>query len=425
MRVVHVNTYENTGGAARAAHRLHKGLQRLGSRSSMFVAYGDTGDKATIALQLPKNGKMRRIRRRVRAFNINRALSRYASSRPSGYDIFSDDRSPYAREVVNQLPPCDVINLHWVAGLVDYGQFFAAVPAATPVVWTLHDMNPLTGGCHYNGTCERYASVCGACPQLGSSDPSDLAYRIWLRKRRAFAQAARSRLHIVTPSRWLATEVHRSGLALPFPVSVIPYGLDLDDFAPRNRRTAREVFGLPQHAKVILFIADGLGLRRKGFVYLAEALKGLSRMDDLVVLCLGRGTLPDTLNIPCVNAGVVHSDRLLSFAYSAADLLVVPSLQDNLPNTVLEAMACGLPVVGFDVGGIPEMVRNGVTGILTPAGDVARLREAVLELLQSGPRREAMAAASRRVATDEYSLEIQARRYSELYERLFSAAVQA
>ena len=206
---------------------------------------------------------------------------------------------------------------------------------------------------------------------------------------------------------------------------MIPNGVDLDDFAPRDRRTAREVFGLPQDAKVILFVAHGLGLRRKGFVYLAEALRGLNQISDLVVLCLGQGTPPDGLNVPCVNAGVVHSDRLLSFAYSAADLLVVPSLQDNLPNTVLEAMACGVPVVGFDVGGIPDMVRNGVTGILTPAGEVARLREALVELLQSRPRREAMAAACRRVVTEEYTLEIQARRYIELYERLSGAAGQA
>ena len=156
MTVVHINTHESTGGAARAANRLHKGLQRLGSRSSMFVAHGDTGDKATIALQVPQHHRLSWMRRRVRAFSMNRDLSRYATSRPSGYDMFSDDRSPYGREVVNQLPPCDVINLHWVAGLLDYGPFFASVPAARPVVWTLHDMNPFTGGCHYNGTCDRY-----------------------------------------------------------------------------------------------------------------------------------------------------------------------------------------------------------------------------------------------------------------------------
>src|SRR5262249_52354987 len=227
------------------------------------------------------------------------------------------------------------------------------------------------------------------------------------------------RLHIVTPSCWLAEEVRRSPIFRRFPVAVIPNGLDLEDFAPRDRGSARDVFGIPQRAKVVLFVADGIGISRKGFSILAQTLEKYdARASDLFLMSLGHNKPSVQCRIPWLHLGFVNNDRLLSMAYSAADVFVIPSLQDNLPNTVLEAMACGTPVVGFAVGGITEMVRAGITGLVVPSGDTDGFRAAILALAENDNKRREMSANCRRIAIEEYSLELQARRYSEIYKSL-------
>jgi glycosyltransferase involved in cell wall biosynthesis len=417
MKILHLNTYDLAGGAARAAHRLHNGLSCLGLDSSMFVSQVSSND-ATVVTFEPTMGLWGRLCRRFRREQIEHSFARYRKSLPVGYESFRTDRSKYGADLVRQLPHCEVINLHWVINFVDYQAFFSAIPYKKPIVWTLHDMNPFTGGCHYDDGCGKYTDGCGACPQLGSNQVKDLSYRIWQRKREIFNHIPEGRLHLVSPSRWLAGETQRSALFGRFPVSVIPNGVDLDDFAPRDRFFARNVLGVPQNANVILFCADWVGNRRKGLSQLAQALGGLGKVNHPFLISLGSGISPLDIPIPHLHLGPIHNDRFLSLVYSAADLFVISSLQDNLPNTVLEAMACGTPVIGFAVGGIPDMVRPGITGLLVPPCDVVSLRAAILGLVQDEKKRREMSANCRRIAVEEYSLELQARRYSELYKSL-------
>jgi glycosyltransferase involved in cell wall biosynthesis len=178
------------------------------------------------------------------------------------------------------------------------------------------------------------------------------------------------------------------------------------------------VLGLAQDARVVLFVAHLLGDRRKGFALLAQALNQIQDTPGVHLLSMGRMTHLEEVRIPQLALGQVQSERILSMVYSAADVVVVPSLQDNLPNTVLESLACGTPVIGCDVGGIPDAVREGVTGMLTPAGDGAALGRALLLMLENPEARAAMAENCRRVAMAEYSLELQARRYLELYQSM-------
>jgi glycosyltransferase involved in cell wall biosynthesis len=420
LKVVHLSTYDATGGAGRAANRLHKGLRRIGHDSLMIVRESRSYDPGVMAFE-PTTDLIHRIRHGLRRRRIDRELAEYPA-RPPDYELFSDDRSSYNGDLLAQIPPCDVINLHWIAGFVDYQSFFAKIPQVTPVVWTLHDMNAFTGGCHYDLGCDRHAKTCGACPQLGSSDPTDLTRQIWQRKKAAFGHVPSKRLHVVTPSQWLARKVRESGLGKSFSVSIVPYGIETEDFAPRDRHTARDFLGIPREAAVLLFLSEELDNRRKGFGLLAQALAGLNNLPDLFLLSVGHGTVSLDVKIPRLHFGHVNHDRVLSSVYSAADMYVIPSIQDNLPNTVLEAIACGTPVVGFDVGGIPDMVRPGVTGLLAPAGDVQGLRAAIAELLQNPERRAAMAVNCRRVAVDEYALEVQAKRYSQMYEAIVEEA---
>ena len=232
MKIVHLSTTDISGGAALATYRLHRGLQRAGHESSMFVATRGSQDSSVIPFA-PPTGLALRARRRLRRMLIDHDFAKYRQSRPAGYEPFSDDRSPYGATIVPQLPPCDVINLHWIAGFVDYQGLFDTLPRRTPIVWLLHDMNALTGGCHYDDDCGQLAKGCGACPQLGSSDPEDLSRQVWQRKQEAFRALEPNALHIVTLCRWMSALVKASPLLSRFPVTLIPNGMDLEEFAPR------------------------------------------------------------------------------------------------------------------------------------------------------------------------------------------------
>lgn len=417
MKIVHLSSADISGGAALAAFRLHKGLQRAGDESSMFVATKASED-ASVACYRAPTGAFFQAQRRVRGLRIRADFAMYRRSRPVGYEAFSDDRTRFGHKILSQLPACDIINLHWIAGLVDYKGMMGAMTERAPVVWRLADMNAFTGGCHYDEDCRRFTTGCGRCPQLGSSEQQDLSHRIWKRKKEAFDGLDRTRLHIVTLCRWMSDQVKESPLLSRFPVTLIPNGVDLDSFAPRDRVFARSVLGIPADARVAMFVSDDLTNRRKGFSLLLDALAGMNKYSHLFLVSVGKGRPPPTGDVPCLHLGHVNNDRWLSLIYSAADVFVIPSLQDNLPNTVLEAMACGIPVVGFAAGGISDMVRDGATGLLLRVGDVDGLRNALSELLADSLTRDSMGNNGRRVAEQEYSRDRQIARYRDLYSSL-------
>lgn len=417
MKVAILNTNDISGGAARAAYRLHTELCRMGHESRMFVSGKRSRDSSVVDFKPPMD-LITRLRRRLYREMITRSFVQYRDSRPPGYELFTDDRNAYGTTLLSQLPICNVINLHWVSGFLDYHSFFSRVPSRTPIVWTLHDMNPFTGGCHYDHSCGRFMEGCGACPQLGSSDPDDLSRQVWLRKQAIFARVEPGHLHIVTPSSWLGREAKRSILLSKFPVTVIPNSLGTNDFAPRDRSFARDVLGVPNDANIILFAAESITNKRKGFSLLIKALDFLKNQKNLFLMMLGNGDPTFAIDIPNIKLGHISNDRFLSLIYSAADVYVIPSLQDNLPNTVLEALACGVPVASFEVGGIPDMVRPEVTGLLAAPENARALADVIITLLKNEGTRAEMSSNCRRIAKQEYSLEVQAKAYVDIYENL-------
>lgn len=348
-------------------------------------------------------------------------MQRYDNTSSRDRTYFSDDRTPFYKDVSRQIPDTDVINLHWVSEFLDYGAFFEWLPEELPVIWTLHDMSPFTGGCCYDLECGKFRQNCGTCPQLGSLDQSDFTHAAWKRKAKYYGSLALERFHVVTPSSWLRNELKRSSLLSRFPDSVIPYGLDLEAFRPRDRRIAREILGIPHDMRVLLFVSQDISTPRKGFPILAKALEGM-QSDNIFLLSLGIGHSTEVQRFPHLHIPSVNHDGLLSLIYSAADVFVLPSLADNLPNTMLESMACGTPVVAFATGGIPEGVRPGVTGLLAKTGDAKELRSAILGLLGNEALRSEMAANCRKIALAEYSLKLQAERYTELYESMLTSS---
>ncbi len=417
MNVAQINTKDVSGGAARAAYRLHRGLREADVDSSMFVKSKSSEDR-TVNEWIPSSTIYGGLKNRVKRRWLNHRFQKYQETRPDGLEIFSQARTLHGYRVAASIPEADVYNLHWISDFIDPLPFFQAVQQ--PIVWTLHDMNPFTGGCHYNAGCRRFEDRCGACPQLGSNHEEDLSRTVWVRKQEAYRHALDSgRLHIVALCEWMAQEVRNSALLADAPVHVIPNGLDHHTFRPRETRGMRSALEIPQDHRIVLFVAQSVQNHRKGFDLLAEALGSLEQ-DDVTLLSIGERQPELETALSHLHLGSIQSDLLLSVFYSLADLFVVPSRQDNLPNTVLESMACGTPLVGVDTGGIPDMVRPGETGWLAEIGTVRSLRGAIEQALRDESVRERRGKQAREVVEGEYTLQRQARQYQRLYESLLS-----
>ncbi len=380
----------------------------------MFVDSKDTQDSGVSEFS-PSTDLWSRLQSRLRSRRIRCAFASYRGTRPERAELFSDDRTPHSGEVLRQSPESDVFNFHSVYSFIDHRAFFQAV--SRPVVWTLHDMNAFTGGCQYTIQCRRFEDACGCCPQLGSDDEDDLSREVWSRKKTAYRRVSEQhQLHVVCPSEWMAEEARASTLLADVPVSVIPNGLDPDRFFPRDAEGVPVALGVPDDHRIVLFVASDTR-PRKGFDLLDNALSALGS-EKTTLLSVG-GDKPELdSDLPHVHAGYVESDLLLSVFYSLADVFVIPSRQDNLPNTVLESMACGTPVVGFEVGGIPDMVRPGETGWLAEPEDVRSLREAIEASLSDDAVRRQRGERARAVVEEEYTLEVQARAYNNVYQRI-------
>lgn len=411
------------GGAAIAALRLHEGLRgeglpsvtyvqhKSGVGSQVYVLPPPDGDKVLAdghgGALLASTGQERKRQAH--------ALAAYPG-RPAGCEAFSNSEAGLRLQGVPLLAESDVIHLHWVAGFIDVPGNVDFL-SGKKIVWTLHDMNPFTGGCHYADGCDKYLTQCGACPQLGSSDEYDMARRTWKRKEYAYRKL---NITVVAPSRWLAEEARKSSLMGRFPVCCIPNGLPTEVFKPYARSEARKMLGLRPEASVLMFSAAGVLNRRKGFSYLLEALRALHNdplTARLVLLITGRGgeclqSLPYAVKI----LGHIDDPKIMALAYSAADALVLPTMEDNLPNVLLESLACGTPAVSFAVGGVPEIVEHGRTGWLAPPRDVDGLVKCLRQALaDKAPTRRTLC---RTRALEEFHLSLQAQRYAELYHTL-------
>jgi len=411
MRVLHLSTSDTNGGAARAAYRLHTGLRSNGVDSQMLVQ-NKCSDEEHVYGPEGVVGKIKsKIRPRIDKLPLKRHPDRDS-------EIFSPAWTPErrAKQIAKYDP--DIVHLHWISGGFMRPETIAQIDA--PVVWTLHDMWAMTGGCHYSGDCNRYRDRCGSCPKLGSSMEADLSRLTWIRKKRAWEDVD---LTIVTPSRWLAQCAHSSTLLGHFPIEVIPYGIDLDVYKPVSRTEARRILNLPPEPSLILFGAmNPTQNQRKGFDLLLEALNDLEMREsplepELVVFGNSSTSQELTSAFRAHYLGQFSDDEALALLYSAADVFVAPSRRDNLPLSVQESLACGTPVVAFDIGGMPDMISHRSNGYLADPYDSEDLATGIAWCLRED-RREELSEAARTTACDKFSLERNAEAYVDLYRRI-------
>lgn len=415
MKILHLSTSDISGGAARAAYRLHKGLLKNDVYSTMFVRDKLTDNENVIRYKYPSGSD--KVLYRVKKSQIERDFAKYRSTRPSGLEVFSNDKSPLFPGFMNQLPKADIYHLHWISGFVDLPGFFRKI--SKPVVWTLHDMFPFTGGCHYSNGCEKYTEFCEACPQLGSEKSNDLAYRIWKRKLDTLERFS-AKILIRADSCWLAEVAKESYLFKNLDVDTIHYGIETDEFIPLDKNACRKALNIPVSDKVIVYGAPDIKNPRKGYKELAGAIGKLAGVyPNLFLLSFGAGNYSELKGVASKHIGHVDNNHLLSVIYNCADVFVIPSLQEAFGQTALEAMSCGVPVAGFDTGGIPDMIKEGITGHLAKTGDIQDLADSIRKLLVLNTERyNCMSENCRMKAVKEFALNVQAEKYLDLYRGL-------
>ena len=419
MRIAVFGTDATHGGASRAMRRLIAGLSRRGHAVDLVCLNPD-----------PRMAGCLTVRRRVKS-DLENAMDdaalrlfnqHYVRERRTAVSntLFAPQLVGYALADSGLLEVYDAFNIHWVSHFLSIHGIARIAALGKPVALTLHDMNFFTGGCHYSAGCRGYAADCRDCPQL-RDDPLDLPAAVLRWKRRLYAEP---NVTAVAPTRWLAGCAAESGVFREGGVTVIPNSIETDVFVPGAKDAAKAAIGLDPGVKTLLFAAYNNDEHRKGFDQLAEVLRhmradarieALRGLGGIRVLAFGRST-PDLAasDYPIHDLGVIDDDIRLATAYSAADVFVLPSREDNQPNVMLEAMACGTPPVAFGVGGIPDTITDGVNGRMIQGFDTAAMAAAVTELLFAPARAAAMARTARETIEESYPLDLQATRYEAL-----------
>jgi glycosyltransferase involved in cell wall biosynthesis len=421
MKILHVCTQED-GGAGIAALRLHKGLLNLKINSKMLVLKSNSGSKEVYSFfgSLNKNQK--------RVYYYFEKIKRYLANnknkkRPKDLEIFTYYNNGFDISKHKLVREADIINLHWIANFVDYKKFFSNFKNK-PIVWTLHDMNPFTGGCHHSDHCKKYTTHCGKCFQLNSKKENDKSYKNFQTKKKIFYNL---NLTIVSPSKWLLNCATKSTLFNKYENIKISNAVPINTFKIIKKESAKEILNIKQKQFVIMFCAKSINQHRKGSNFLIEALKILKNeknISNITLLMVGSNNngsnnkLNNQFDIRQI--GYLTDENLLSVCYNASDLFVIPSLAENLPNTILESMSCGNPAIGFNIGGIPELIKNNKNGFLTNFKDSRDLANNILWMIEHPNERKQMGINARKNVEKNFSQEFQARNYIKLYKKLLN-----
>ena len=368
MRILIVNTSERTGGAAVAANRLMKALNNNGAKAKMLVRDKETETLTVVPLPHSPRLRWHFLWERLVIFcrlHFSRQHLFEVDIANAGYDI---TKLPEFQEA-------DVIHLHWVnQGMLSLKGIQKILQSGKPVVWTMHDIWPATALCHVTLGCQHFTSQCGNCRLLpGGGSSHDYSTTIWQRKQRMLAD---ENIYFVACSHWLESEAKRSALLKGQKITSIPNPIDTRIYKRGNKQEVRQRLGLPLDKKLILFASQRVTNVNKGMDYLIEACRQLQISDAAVVILGGHAEeVVSQLSLEAYPLGYVNDEQRIVDVYHASDVFVLPSLSENLPNTIMEAMACGVPCVGFKVGGIPEEIdhrRNGYVAEYRSAEDLAR-----------------------------------------------------
>ncbi len=407
MNVLIISTHDQQGGAAIAAYRLLEALNKNGIAASML-----TIDKKSDNINVFEVGNNLLNRGRFVAERVT-IFIRNGFSKKNLFDISIANTDV---SITNHpaFKKADVVHLHWInQGMLSVREIGKIVTSGKKIVWTMHDMWPFTGICHHARECTHFETGCGLCPYLNNPSKHDISYSTFLRKQAAYSLG---NIHFVACSNWLKELAVKSKLTNDHKVSTIANPIDTEVYTPKDKVAVRKLMNLPLDKKIILFAAAKVSDKRKGIDYLIEASNIIAQQKDnnYMFLIAGENSeeITEKLNLPAVTVGYVASADMPDL-YNAADLFVTPSLQENLPNTIMESMACGTPCVGFNIGGIPEMIDHRQNGYVATYKDVQDLAHGLMWVLKETA--EPLSENARNNAITHYSEATIAKKYIDIY----------
>lgn len=414
MKPLLLNTYDGQGGAGLATYRLHKALQSEKIESSLWVqnkisddytVYSPLGIKKSLATFRPFFDALP-----IKIFHQHKK-----------HELFSPAWVPNNLEkMINSVTP-DIVHLFWVNN--GFANIESLKRIKQPIIWTLHDMWPFTGGCHYDDGCGKFKNDCGMCPSIYSNNQNDISRWIINRK---FKSWKNLNLTIVATSKWLAEEASLSSLFAKREIHIIPNPIDTRKYKPISKNVAREIFNLPKEKKIIMFSAFGAKSHpRKGGHLLLQAIKkinenSLKNQIELVILGSPKPQHSDEFQIRTHYIEKLTDEISQVILYSAADVIVAPSMQENLSNTVLESLACGTPVIAFNIGGMPDLIQHKFNGYLAKPFDIDDFTSGIYWALSSHDNLKKISANARESVVAKYSFSKVAKQYSDLYKSVIN-----
>ncbi len=404
MKILLINTHNELGGAAIACKRLHLALLQEGHDCKLLVVNSKTKQPKIVSFleNVTFSGKLLMI---IKHFFFKFRFYRQYKNKPKGHYLHSPPHSVFDIKKHELYDWADIINLHWVSGFIDFPTFFSK-KSAKPIVWTLHDMNPFTGGCHHAENCEGFKISCKRCPQL-TSEYENYSYQNWGVKH----QANLTNLHIVSPSSWLNKQSLSSSLFCNQNHFIIPNAVDTNIFKIYDKAFCRSFFNIPKNQKTILFVAQDVNIPLKGMHYLVDIIDTFE--DTVSILVVGQNKLTwSSKNI--ISLGTINDERIMALLYNTADIFVLPSLAENLPNVIIESLCCGTPVVAFDVGGIPDLIEHGENGFIAEKDNKASLFRYLNKALSYNWKKERICEKARK----QYNLHLQTNKYISLFKNI-------
>ena len=407
MKVLVVNNIDVKGGAYRASQNIHKALLQAGIES-VFYDYSHLETKFL----------------RTIYHSLDRISLRFYPQRKDP-DFFSPAIAGINIRHETAFKEADIINLHWITGgFLSLKSVEWIMNLGKPVVWTMHDFWPISGGCHLNRGCLKFRDQCGACPVLGSKKENDLSGKIWQRKNNIYSYAD---LHWVTVSDWFLSQAKQSSLLKISGLYKIFNAIDTDVFVPFDKFCSRKELNLAFDRFIIL--AGGFGITKdpnKGFNDLKSSLKLLKEKHGIPEEKIGLVVFGNALDselkgsgYSIINAGLINDDKILAKYYAAADVFVCTSKQETGPTTILESMSCGTPVISYHVGVVPEIVKNDENGYMCSKSDPEEIAAGLLSFYHmEKEKRSQFGMNARNMITSNCSYEITGRKYLELFLRI-------
>ncbi len=419
MKVVILSSSDKSGGAAIASSRLHLALKKHDVNSQMLVRYKVNHIDPTIQA-INQLARFATVEAHPR-FIMEKLFFLFHEKSITERFAFSTNKFGFNVSANQLVRGADIIHLHWInQGFISLKGLKNLFSLKKPVVWTLHDMWPFTGGCHYSGTCQNYKLNCGNCPFLRIPSNNDLSNKVLIKKRKYYKN---SNISVVACSNWLAAKARESDLFRNFNVITIPNPIDIEIFKPANKEDVRLRMGLPSDKKILLIGSAKLTDKRKGFEKLLAAFQILDAKnpelkDKIYILLFGQISEFASQQIPfhVKSLGMIETPEL---AYQCADIFILPSLEDNLPNTVMEALSCGVPCIAFKTGGIPEMIDHDENGYLCQYASEKDLADGIIWALNRADLKLLSLNARAKVLKN-YSEESVARQYIKLYSQLLN-----